>query len=240
VLPTFMIPILNRVLQPMTGANTVEALVPPFFASSPAHAQLPSAFAAEFHDLGAQVGQAFLPGEGLVVMHRGGPQNPVVFAMSTSYMLPALLALLAVSYVVLQFGIARRRCLARQPRWDGGLRRLLPEMTYTATGFSNPVRVIFEEILRPIAVVDTREMVAEHFPHGDSPAARGNPHRRALCHSALETRSVESRQPFGRHASRPHQRLCWLWPSDLDHCPCAGPEFVCAVVIVVMRGYFLS
>ena len=36
-------------------------------------------------------------------------------------------------------------------------------MTYTATGFSNPVRVIFEEILRPIAVVDTREIVAEHF-----------------------------------------------------------------------------
>jgi hydrogenase-4 component B len=163
VLPTFMIPILDRVLQPMTGANAVEALVPPFFASSPAHAQLPSAFAAEFHDLGAQVGQTFLPGEGLVVMQRGGPQNPVVFAMSTSYMLPALFALLAVSYVVMQFGIARRRPVTRQPRWDGGLRRLLPEMTYTATGFSNPVRVIFEEILRPIAVVDTREMVAEHF-----------------------------------------------------------------------------
>ena len=99
VLPTFMIPTLNRVLQPMMGANAVDALVPPFFASSRAHAQLPSAFAAEFHDLGAQVGQAFLPGEGLVVMHRGGPQNPVVFAMSTSYMLPALLALLALAYV---------------------------------------------------------------------------------------------------------------------------------------------
>jgi hydrogenase-4 component B len=36
-------------------------------------------------------------------------------------------------------------------------------MTYTATGFSNPVRVIFEEILRPIAIVDTRETVSEHF-----------------------------------------------------------------------------
>ncbi len=162
VLPTFMIPTLNRVLQPMMGANAVDALVPPFFASSRAHAQLPSAFAAEFHDLGAQVGQAFLPGEGLVVMHRGGPQNPVVFAMSTSYMLPALLALLAVAYVVVRFGLASRRRVARQRCWDGGVRRLLPEMTYTATGFSNPVRVIFEEILRPMAV-DTREIVAEHF-----------------------------------------------------------------------------
>jgi len=29
--------------------------------------------------------------------------------------------------------------------------------------FASIVRVIFEEILRPIAVVDTREIVAEHF-----------------------------------------------------------------------------
>ena len=163
VLPTFMIPTLNRVLQPMTGTSAADALVPPFFASSPAHAQLPTAFAAEFHDLGAQVGQGFVPGEGLVLMHRGGPQNPVVFAMSTSYMLPALVTLLAVAYVAVRFGLAGRRRVARQPCWDGGVRSLLPEMTYTATGFSNPVRVIFEEILRPIAVVDTREIVAEHF-----------------------------------------------------------------------------
>jgi hypothetical protein len=119
VLPTFIIPTLNRVLQPMTGSNAADALVPPFFASSPAHAQLPSAFAAEFHDLGAQVGQAFVPGEGLVVMHRGGAQNPVVFAMSTSYMLPALLALLAVTYVVVRFGFAGRRRVVRQRCWDG-------------------------------------------------------------------------------------------------------------------------
>jgi hypothetical protein len=147
----------------MSGTNAAQALVPPFFASNPAHAQLPIAFAAEFHDLGAQVGQTFVPGEGLVVMHRGGPQNPVVFAMSTSYMLPTLLALLTVAYVAVRFGLARRRSVAHQPCWAGGVRRLLPEMTYTATGFSNPVRVIFEEILRPDAVVDTRETVFEHF-----------------------------------------------------------------------------
>ena len=87
VLPTFIIPTLNGALRPIIGANDVDALVPPFFASSPGHAQLPNEFAAEFHDLGAQIGQTILPGEGLVVMHRGGPQNPVVFAMSTSYML---------------------------------------------------------------------------------------------------------------------------------------------------------
>ena len=51
----------------------------------------------------------------------------------------------------------------RRERWDGGVRRLLPEMTYTATGFSNPVRVIFDAIFRPTTVEDTSETVAEHF-----------------------------------------------------------------------------
>jgi hydrogenase-4 component B len=51
----------------------------------------------------------------------------------------------------------------RQPAWDGGVRRLIPEMTYTATGFSNPVRVVFNAIFRPSTVEDTKETVAEHF-----------------------------------------------------------------------------
>jgi hydrogenase-4 component B len=45
----------------------------------------------------------------------------------------------------------------------GGVRRLRPEMTYTATGFSNPVRVIFDAIFRPTTVVDSQEAVADHF-----------------------------------------------------------------------------
>jgi hydrogenase-4 component B len=43
------------------------------------------------------------------------------------------------------------------------VRNLLPEMTYTATGFSNPVRVIFDAVFRPTTVEDTRETVAQHF-----------------------------------------------------------------------------
>ena len=162
VLPTFIVPVLNGVVEPFSGASAVDALVPPFFASNPAHAQLPGAFASEFHDLGAQVGESVFPGRGLVIMHRGGAQNPVVFAMSTSYMLPALIVLLAVSYFVARFALSRQRQLEHGPQWDGGLRRLLPEMTYTATGFSNPVRVIFEAVLRP-AAVDRRETIAAHF-----------------------------------------------------------------------------
>ena len=36
-------------------------------------------------------------------------------------------------------------------------------MTYTATGFSNPVRVIFKTIFRPVTIQDSRETIAQHF-----------------------------------------------------------------------------
>jgi hydrogenase-4 component B len=163
VLPTYVIPALDSALNPLAGASAAENLVPPFFASNPAHDTLPSAFAGEFHDLGAQVGQSVLPGRGLVVLHRGGTENPVVFAMSTSYTLVALIVLLLLTYVIIRLWLTRSRQLTRRTRWDGGVRRLLPEMTYTATGFSNPVRVIFEAVFRPTTVEDTRETVAEHF-----------------------------------------------------------------------------
>jgi hydrogenase-4 component B len=162
VLPTYVIAGLNRELQPWTDEAT-DALVPPFFASAPAHDTLPVPFVAEFHDLGAQVGQHIVGGRGLVVLHRGGMDNPVIFAMSTSYMLLALLGLLLLTYIIIRMWLTRTRRLARRERWDGAVRRLLPEMTYTATGFSNPVRVIFHAIFRPTTVEDTSETVAEHF-----------------------------------------------------------------------------
>jgi len=162
VLPTYVIPALNRDLQPWTGASA-DALVPPFFSSAPGHGSLPPAFASEFHDLGAQVAQNLAPGRGLVVLHRGGAENPVIFAMSTSYMLLVLIGLLLLSYGVIRLWLTRTRTVVRRERWDGAVRRLLPEMTYTATGFSNPVRVIFEAIFHPTTVEDTRETVAKHF-----------------------------------------------------------------------------
>ena len=163
VLPTYVITGLDPATTRLAGASGAEALVPPFFAAAPAHASLPPAFVAEFHDLGAQVGQDALPGRGLVVMHRGGADNPVVFAMSTTYMLLVLAALLLAVYALVRLWLTRARVVARRERWAGGVRRLLPEMTYTATGFSNPVRVIFDAVFRPTTVEDTRETVAEHF-----------------------------------------------------------------------------
>ena len=54
--------------------------------------------------------------------------------MSTSYMLVALIVLLALTHVIIRLWLTHRPQLARRLRWGGGVRRLLPEMTYTATG----------------------------------------------------------------------------------------------------------
>jgi hydrogenase-4 component B len=35
------------------------------------------------------------------------------------------------------------------PTWDCGLRGLTPQMEYTATGFSKPLRMIFKALFRP-------------------------------------------------------------------------------------------
>lgn len=163
VLPTYVIGALDRVVQPLSHRSAAAALVPPFFAGSPGHTALPTAFATEFHDIGAQVGQSVAPNPGLVILHRGGTTNPVIFAGAPTYLLLVLAGLLMIVFLIMRGLFARRRIVTRRVAWDGGVRRLLPEMTYTATGFSNPVRVVFQAIFRPTIVENTREAVAEHF-----------------------------------------------------------------------------
>ena len=163
VLPTYVIGSLDHAVQPLTHSSASAALVPPFFAGSPGHGQLPTAFASEFHDIGSQVGQNMAPGPGLVILHRGETANPVIFAGAPTYLLLVLAGLLIILFLVTHIRSANRRTLTRCVAWDGGIRRLLPEMTYTATGFSNPVRVIFQAIFRPTIVEHTQDTVAEHF-----------------------------------------------------------------------------
>ena len=162
ILPTYAIPILDQTVAPLTQQSVVDELVPPFFTVGQRDSKFSEAFVSEFHDLGAQTGRGLLPGRGLVVLHRGSEKNPVVFAMSSSYTLFMLVLLLGGTFLVVR-GLTKARKRTRQPAWDGGVRRLLPEMTYTAAGFSNPVRVVFNAVFRPSTVEDTKETVAEHF-----------------------------------------------------------------------------
>ena len=55
VLPTYVIPLIDRAATPLAHASATAALVPPFFvAIAPQQDELPPAFLSEFHDLGAQ------------------------------------------------------------------------------------------------------------------------------------------------------------------------------------------
>ncbi len=162
ILPTYVIPALDRAVQPLAGVSATAALVPPFFTATSANQELPAGFLQDFHNLGAQTGAGVIPGRGLVILLRGSEQNPIVFAMSPSYSLIALGVLLLLAWFVVG-RLTRQRVTSRQELWAGGLPRLLPEMTYTATGFSNPVRVVFQAIFRPNIVEDTRETVSVHF-----------------------------------------------------------------------------
>jgi hydrogenase-4 component B len=162
ILPTYVIPVLNQAVEPLAGASATATMVPPFFTATESNQQLPTAFLHDFHNLGAQTGSAVVPGRGLVILLRGSTQNPVIFAMSPAYSIVALAILLLVAWLF--FGwLTRQRSVARNEVWAGGIPKLLPEMTYTATGFSNPVRVVFQAIFRPNIVEDTRETIAVHF-----------------------------------------------------------------------------
>ena len=161
-LPTYILPVLNQTVEPLAGASVTTSLVQPFFTANTENGQLPPAFLQDFHNIGAQSGKGLLPGRGLVVLLRGMEQNPVVFAMSPSYSVVALAVLLLLTWFVVS-RMTRRREVARRALWAGGIPRLLPQMTYTATGFSNPVRVVFQAIFQPNITEDTRQTVAEHF-----------------------------------------------------------------------------
>ncbi len=162
ILPTYIIPVLDSAVVPMVHESVVDELVPPFFTVGSGNAEFSRGFVSEFHDLGAQTGRGILPGRGLVVMHRGGERNPVVYAMSTSYTIVVLLLLIGGTFlIVMVFTNARK--ITERTAWNGGLRRLLPGMTYTATGFSNPVRVVFNAIFHPTLARETKAAVAEHF-----------------------------------------------------------------------------
>jgi len=162
ILPAYVISVLNRAVEPLAETSATSSLVPPFFTANSSNQELPPAFLQDFHNLGAQSGRNILPGRGLVILLRGSAENPVVFAMSPSYSFAALAIMLFIVWFVIT-RLTRQRATARRELWAGGIPRLFPEMTYTATGFSNPVRVVFQAVFRPNITEDTRQTVAVHF-----------------------------------------------------------------------------
>jgi len=159
---TWMIPIINGAMSSLTHGLAARELNPPFFNNAAARHPLPPAFEKSFTLLGARIGAGLIPGRGLVIMHRGGSTNPVVYAMSTFYMAGVLAIIMFLTWLGVRLLTRRQRVTAGE-QWAGGIRRLSPDMTYSATGFSNPVRVIFRSIFSPAIREDSAVAVAGHF-----------------------------------------------------------------------------
>jgi hydrogenase-4 component B len=63
------------------------------------------------------------------------------------------ITLVALCLLFVPFGLwlvfAQGTKIRRAPTWDCGLKGLTPQMEYTATGFSKPIRMIFKTLFRP-------------------------------------------------------------------------------------------
>jgi hydrogenase-4 component B len=68
--------------------------------------------------------------------------------VSTLGMVLTGVCLLPIPFVLWLF-FGRRAHIRIGPTWDCGLRGLTPQMEYTATGFSKPLRMIFKALFRP-------------------------------------------------------------------------------------------
>ncbi|CDQ12162.1 conserved membrane protein of unknown function [Acidithiobacillus ferrivorans] len=141
---TLIIPVLGRLAAPLVGANPTASLVPAFFHP---RSSIPLAVQHALNPIGVNVGAAFLPLRSLVVMHLDQTSAPVVYAMSTMLTFVVLILMLG-SVWLLARGLRHKR-ITRSTLWDAGLTRLRPEMTYTATTFAAPVRVVFQGLFHP-------------------------------------------------------------------------------------------
>lgn len=160
--PTLVLPVVARAVAPPAGAAQVTStLIPPFF-SPPSSSALPTKFRSDFDNIGAATGSNVLPGDGMVILHQGGTANPVVFAIAPFYAAVVLALMLALTWFAVRMATHRRR-RTRTPVWAGGIAHLLPSMTYTATGFARPVRVVFQALVHPQNVREERETAHEHF-----------------------------------------------------------------------------
>lgn len=165
IFPTYVATGLSHVMGTLADGRALSAFVPPFFHSSTSSMLAPG-LAATFYPLGAGIGQSFLPGPGLVLMHPSTRLHAgVVFAMSPSYLAIAILVGLGLTVVLVRALSPGRRAHLGRP-WLGGVRTVDPGLTYTATGVARPIWVVFRAILSPSQTVDREEVVAEHFRVG--------------------------------------------------------------------------
>lgn len=152
VLPTFVIPVLDRVTTPLFGQSVLNQVVPPLFTDHPGVYQL-------LVTIGGGLFRGWFPVNGLVVI----PSPAFSTIDSPSYLF--LAELLLIGLVLLALRLIRPLGSRRVGRvWAGGIPRFEASMTYSSLAYSNPIRIIFNALFRsrvrsesPAAAARSRE-----------------------------------------------------------------------------------
>ncbi len=136
VLPTFVIPFLDRVTAPLFGVSVLNQVVPPLFTNHPGAYQL-------LDTLGGGLFGGWLPVNGLVVI--AAPGFSTIDAPSYLFLTELLLIGLLLLLLRAIRPLGRRRI---ERVWAGGIPRFTAAMTYSSLAYSNPVRMIFNGLFR--------------------------------------------------------------------------------------------
>lgn len=142
VLPTFVIPALDRVTAPLFGVSVLNQVVPPLFTNHPGAYQL-------LVTLGGGLFSGIFPVNGLVVI--AAPAFSTID--SPSYLFLAELLLIGLVLLVLR-AIRPLGATRRGRVWAGGIPRFTAAMTYTGMAYSNPLRLIFQSMFRSRSVTE--------------------------------------------------------------------------------------
>lgn len=134
ILPTLVLPLLDRITAPLLGQSVIDRVVPPLFTDQPGEY-------APLVGLGGGLFRGLLPANGLVVIPAPGFST----INSPTYLMLALLLLIGLTLLGLRtlrpLGVRRSG-----PVWAGGIPRFATRMQYTGLAYSNPVRVIFNNL----------------------------------------------------------------------------------------------
>jgi hydrogenase-4 component B len=135
VLPTFVLPGLDRVTAPFLGTSVIDRVVPPLFSADPG----------PYAPLAAIGGRLFrgLPVNGLVVI--AAPTLNTITAPTYLLLAEALLVGLVLAALRRRLSLGGRRTA---PVWAGGIPAFASTMQYSGLAYSNPVRVIFNGVYR--------------------------------------------------------------------------------------------
>jgi hydrogenase-4 component B len=151
VLPTFVLPLIDRVTTPLIGQSVINQIVPPLFTPHPGSYAL-------LVTLGGGLFAGLFPINGLVVI--AAPAFSTID--SPSYLFLAELLLIAL--VLLALKVIRPLGARRRGRvWAGGIPRFTSAMTYSGLAYSNPVRIIFNSLYRSRVTSEPQALVARYL-----------------------------------------------------------------------------